>query len=77
MPRVICPIALSADRWLPFYRGELRALLVRSLDGRSVQLPAASLQRFVDMDGLNGIFVVDFTDGGKLVRIERLAIPDP
>ncbi len=75
MPRVICPITLSAERWLPYYQGAVRALVVRSLDGRSVQLPAHALRPFVDHDGLHGIFIVDFDESGRLQGLQRLPLP--
>lgn len=75
MPRVICPIRISAERWEPFYRGEVQRLQTTTIDGRTVQMPAAALRPFVEANGVEGIFVIDFSDAGKLVGIQRLRLP--
>lgn len=74
MPRVICPIRISAERWEPFYRGLIQSLQATSLDGRTVQLPATALRPFVDSNGVDGIFMIDFSDSGKLIALHRVAL---
>lgn len=70
--QVIVPLNLSADEYLRYYRGAVRNVLARDLQGRVVQFPANLLQRFVTENGVDGIFEITITSAGKLVDIRRL-----
>lgn len=71
MPRVICPIRIAAERWQPFYRGELRSLQTTALDGRTVRIPASAMRPFIENDGISGVFIIDFDERGKLIAVTR------
>ena len=65
-------IALSADTFLHYYRGNARSVIVRAEDGRRIQLPAANLRPFLLSDGINGEFELTLDDNNKLLHIRRL-----
>ncbi|MCB1830834.1 MAG: DUF2835 domain-containing protein [Chromatiaceae bacterium] len=65
-------IALSADRFLHYYRGNARSVIVRADDGRRIRLPAANLRPFLLSDGINGEFELTLDENNKLLDIRRL-----
>ena len=72
MQQLIDDLALPADRFLSWYRGQASRVLMRSRDGRSISLPAPHLRPFLTHEGVHGSFVQKFTDEGKLLSLERL-----
>lgn len=66
-------IAVSAQDFLRYYKQEFDSVLVSTADGRTIQLPAGALQKFVDQSGIHGSFRVIYDDNHKLVRIERVS----
>ncbi|MDX9687564.1 DUF2835 domain-containing protein [Halopseudomonas formosensis] len=72
MQQLIVDLALPADRFLAWYKGQADRVLMRSRDGRSISLPAHHLRPFLTHEGVHGSFVLKFTDAGKLVCLERL-----
>ena len=71
--RIYFRISLPAERYLHYYRGNARAVIVRSEDGRRVQLPAANLRPFVTAEGIEGRFELTLDENNKLIRIRRAA----
>ncbi|MEZ2746460.1 DUF2835 domain-containing protein [Halopseudomonas bauzanensis] len=72
MQELIIDLALPAERYLAWYRGQAGRVVMRSRDGRSVSLPAHHLRPFLTHEGVYGSFVMRFTREGKLVSLERL-----
>lgn len=72
MQQLIVDLALPADRFLAWYKGQADRVLMRSRDGRSISLPAHHLRPFLTHKGVHGSFVLKFTDEGKLLSLERL-----
>ena len=72
MQELIIDLALPADRYLAWYRGQAGRVMMRSRDGRSISLPAHHLRPFLTHEGVYGSFVMRFTAQGKLVSLERL-----
>ena len=66
-------IAVSAQEYLRYYKQEVDTILVSTADGRTIQLPAGTLLKFVDQSGIHGSFRVIYDDNNKLVRIERVS----
>ncbi len=58
-------LSISARDYLPYYRGEVRNVLARCLDGRTVQFPATLLMPFVTARGIHGNFVLTCDEDGK------------
>jgi len=65
-------IALPAEEFLRYYRGNASAVMVRSEDGRRIQLPAASLRPFLLSDGINGEFELTLDKNNRLLNLRRL-----
>lgn len=72
MQQLIIDVALPAERYLAWYRGDAKRVLMRSRDGRSISLPAHHLRPFLTHEGVYGSFVMRFTSEGKMVSLERL-----
>ena len=75
MQTVVIPLAISADQWLPYYRGQVKSVRATALDGRRVQFPARVLQKYVTPDGVLGVFRVRFDAHNRFVDIEQLGGP--
>ena len=73
MQQLIIDLALPAERCLAWYQGRAERVLMYSRDGRRVSLPAHHLRPFLTHQGVYGSFLMQFTDEGKLLKLERLA----
>ena len=72
MQELILDLALPAERYLAWYRGQAGRVMMHSRDGRRVSLPAHHLRPFLSHEGVYGSFVRRFTAEGKLVSLGRL-----
>lgn len=73
MRRLRFSLTMSAAAYLNYYQGNARAVMVKTLDGLHLQIPAGALQRFVTYDGVHGLFEIEFDDKNKLVAIQRVS----
>ena len=73
MQQLILDLALPAERYLAWSQGRAERVSMVSRDGRRVSLPAHHLRPFLTHQGVYGSFVLQFTDEGKLIKLERLA----
>lgn len=71
MKRFEFNLSVSSDRYLDYYRGAVRQVVVRCTDGQTVQFPAALLQPFVTAEGIHGKFVLTCEDTHKGARLQR------
>ncbi len=62
---------ISSLEYLPYYRGEVKNVLARCADGRTVQFPATLLTPFVTSSGIRGNFVMTCDDDGKGAQLQR------
>ena len=46
---------ISADQYLDWYRGTAKTVLATTDKGRVLQFPASVLQRFVGLNGIQGV----------------------
>lgn len=72
MHKLIVDLALPAERYLAWYRGQAGRVLMHARDGRSISLPAHHLRPFLSHEGVYGSFELTFTDDGKLISLERV-----
>jgi hypothetical protein len=72
MQTLIIDLHIPADEWLRLYRGQAHIVRARSRDGRSVQFPANILSRFTSREGVQGSFIIRFTEEGKFHSIDRV-----
>ena len=66
-------LRISPERYLDYYRGPVRHVMVRSTSGQTVQFPASLLQRFVAKEGIYGDFVLVCDDNHKCIDLQRVA----
>jgi len=71
--RVRFALNIPQDVLLSYYEGTARAVVVKSLDGRSIQFPANVLRQFVTGDGVRGIFEMEFDADNKFVGLRRVS----
>ncbi len=65
-------LSLTAREYEQYYRGTVKAIVTRALDGRTIRFPCNILQRFVGHDGIHGEFVLIYDDNNKFQSIEKL-----
>ena len=63
---------ISQDVLLSYYEGAAKSVVVKSMDGRSIQFPANILRQFVTADGVQGLFEMEFDENNKFVGIHRV-----
>lgn len=63
---------ISSEEFLAYYQGHANSVLVRSEDGRSVQLPAQNLRQFLTSDGIRGLFEMELDDANKLLELRLI-----
>ncbi len=71
MQRMFFNLHISAEQYQRYYQGNARAVIVQSEDGRRLQFPASSLQKFVSREGVHGRFEIVFDGNHKLIEINR------
>ena len=71
MKRYEFQLRITPTRYLDYYRGTVRQVIVECSNGQRVQFPAALLQRFVTPDGIRGNFVLTCDAQHKQARLER------
>mgnify|MGYP000412027203 FL=1 len=72
MRQVIVDLYIDQEKWLRIYRGEANLVHATSRDGRSIQFPANILSKYTTRNGINGSFVINFSDEGKFQSIVKL-----
>lgn len=72
MAEIRFQLDIPPERYLAWYQGQARDVVVRAHDGRTVQFPANVLRRFVAHDGIRGEFVLRFDEQQRFVGIERI-----
>jgi hypothetical protein len=63
---------ITAEEFLRYYRGTAQAVIVRSDDGRRIQLPARNFRPFLTESGISGRFRIRLDDNNRLVEMVRL-----
>ena len=72
MQRIELNLAISAQEYQRFYRGQVKQVVAQALDGRTIRFHANVLQQVVQHEGIYGRFAIEFDDQGKFQRIVRL-----
>jgi len=73
MKESTCNLSISAEKLLSYYRGNVRNVIAKSTDGRTIQFPVEILRPFVTHGGISGIFVIKYDDNNKLIGVEKTA----
>jgi hypothetical protein len=73
MDKMTFSMHLSAEKYLLYYQGTAKDVIVKSEDGRTLKFPANRLQKFVTRDGIAGRFEIIFDNNHKIVSLKRLS----
>lgn len=65
-------LALPAEKYLAYYQGKARDIVVRSEDNRNIKFPASAIRNFLTHDGIFGLFEIQFDENNKLIRIKQI-----
>jgi uncharacterized protein DUF2835 len=65
-------LALSADKYMAYYKGAAKNIVTRSIDNKSIKFPANAIRSFLTHDGIYGLFEIYFDENNKLVKIEQV-----
>ena len=65
-------IALPADKYLAYYKGTAQNIQVHSIDNKRIRFPANAIRKFLNHDGIYGLFEIKFDEKNKLVGIEKI-----
>lgn len=65
-------LAIPAEKYLAYYQGKARDIVVRSEDNRNIKFPASAIRSFLTHDGIYGLFEVQLDENNKLIGIEQI-----
>ena len=74
MKRYEFHLRISAERYLDYYRGIARQVVVRCPGGVTIQFPASLLQPFVTPAGIEGDFVLTCDEQNKGAELRRSSV---
>ena len=72
MNRYEFSLRIPPEKYVDYYRGRIRQVVVRCHTGQNVQFPASLLQQFVTPEGIHGNFVLTSDAHNKIVGLERI-----
>ena len=62
---------IDNEEFAHYYRGNAKAVIVRTNNGQTLSLPASAFQPFVSHTGIDGKFIVEFDHNNKLLGLRR------
>lgn len=65
-------MALSYEKFLPVYQGQVKTLQVTDDLKRRIDIPAEHFRQFLTRDGLSGRFELTVQNDGKFVSLNRI-----
>lgn len=71
MKRYEFHLSIPPEKYLSYYRGTVKQVIVRCVDGLTIQFPASLLQQHVMPDGIHGGFVLTCDDTNKGATLRR------
>ncbi len=66
------PLAIEANKYLAYYKGIARDIVVRSEDNRNIKFPADAIRNFLTHEGIFGLFEIQFDENNKLIKIIQI-----
>lgn len=72
MKQVRFQLNIPAHRYIAYYQGVAKHVIVTAYDGTTVQFPAESLRPYLTHDGICGEFVLSYDEAHRLIRLEKL-----
>jgi hypothetical protein len=65
-------LSLSRTQALSYYQGHARSVVVTAENGQRIRFPAEHIRPFVEADGVQGYFSIQFDKNNKLMGLKRL-----
>jgi len=75
MQRYEFQLDLSPEKYLAYYRGTARQVVVRCFNGVTIQFPASLLTQFITSAGVRGSFALTCEDNHKAASLQRISTP--
>ena len=72
MEEIRFSLNISSQRYLSYYQGVARKVVVNAQDGRRIQFPAEHLRPFVTHDGIHGEFALQFDEHNRFQGLKRV-----
>lgn len=72
MKQYIFNLKMTYDQCLPYYTGDMQAVIVRSECGKRVQIPAIHLRGYIDPLGIRGRFRLTLDEDNRFQQLEKL-----
>ena len=63
---------LSYQKFLAVYEGHAQYVVTQAIDGRTIRFPADILKPYLTREGIQGSFIINFTENNKFHSIKRL-----
>ncbi len=57
---------------MAYYRGEIKSVVTKSHDGRTIQFPASALRRYITREGITGEFEIEFDQLNRMTELRRI-----
>ena len=67
----ILALDIDAEEYRRLYAGQARYVVARATNGQNIRFPASFLRRFVNHDGIRGVFEIEVTDNNRLLDLRR------
>lgn len=71
MKRFEFRLNISPEQYLPYYRGEVRLVVVSLPNGQSISFPASLLRKFLHAEGIHGDFILSCDDQNRGAELQR------
>jgi len=71
MQRFEFHLRITPEKYLDYYRGRAKQVIVQCSTGQNIQFPASQLQKFVTPEGIRGDFVLTCDENNRCVSLER------
>ena len=72
MPKFEFDMGLSGQQTESIYEGQARFILVESIQGLKLQLPAAKFRAYVSADGITGRFSGEIDGNNRILALRKL-----
>ncbi len=76
MPQARFRLQLSNEQYLAYYSGHARNISVISEEGRRIEFPAEKLRPYITHTGVQGVFVLEYTEQGRFRSLQQLPPAD-
>ena len=70
--RVRFDLNIPAEQILAYYQGIAKKVSVQAHDGRRIEFPAERLRPFLNHNGIQGVFELEFDERHRFVALHRI-----